>query len=337
MTRRRNSSISLDDLRTVLAVAEERNFHRAGVKVGKSESGVSRAVAKVEQSVRVQIFERSHNRYQPVSMTVSGCQYIDGIRSVVAQSDKADYAARDTQNGTAHRILIGKSIYTDMDLVAILRSMELPLYPRLVVDFATKAPVELPLGVRTGELNAAIVDNPGENPHVIPKVIRSVPFTVVLPREHRSAGKESVTLKDIASIPWVLFERPFHPLLYDAFLERARQLGVEVKRVHQVALPEEACEMAHVVGGAAFLSPHGAAHVAKYETLAPRRLDDKVLFLKTQILVQRDNPSKLASEFVRAFIARLIQLGLYQSDLPLSMNGHARNGLTRTAPRAGRL
>jgi len=64
-------------------------------------------------------------------------------------------------------------------------------------------------------------------------------------------------------------------------------------------------------------------------TLLP--LDDKAIFLKTHILVQRDNPSKLVSEFVRAFISRLNQVGLYQPDLQPSRNGHARNGLNPAA------
>jgi DNA-binding transcriptional LysR family regulator len=326
MTRRRISPISLDDLRTVLAVSEELNFHRAGVKVGLSQTGVTRVVAKVERHVGVRIFERSHNRYQSVSVTDPGCPYIEKVRSVIAQSDHADFAARDSRNGTRHRILIGRSIYTDRRLVEILRSLDVPLYPGLVVDFATKLPVELPLGVRTGELDAAVVSNPGENPFLLPKVIRCVPFTVVLPREHRSAIKESVTLKDLASIPWVLFERSFHPLLYDAFLERARQLGIEIKRLLHVAQAEEACEVAHMVGGATFLSPQGAEHAAKYETLVARPLEEKGLFLKTQILVHRENPSKLVGEFVRAFIGRLTQAGLYQPDLPQSSNGHTKNG-----------
>lgn len=312
---RRHYSPHLDDLRIVLAVAEERNFHRAGVKVGLSQSGVTRVVARVERHVRAPIFERSHNRYESVSVTDSGCQYIERIKSVIAQSDSADYVAREAQNGITHRILVGRSMYTDSRVVTILRTMDLPLYPRLVVDLVTKLPVELPVGVRTGELDLAVVSNPGENPYVIPKVFRWVPFTVVLPREHRSANKESVMLKDLASMPWVLFERHIHPLLYDSFFERADQLGIEIKRVYHIAHAEEACELARTVGGAAFLSRQGAEHAAKDEMmLCP--LEEEGISLKAQVLIRRDHPSKMVSEFVRAFIKRLAQAGLYQPELP---------------------
>lgn len=123
-------------------------------------------------------------------------------------------------------------------------------------------------------------------------------------------------------MPWVLFERAIHPLLYDAFFERAHHLGIEVKRRYHIAHAEEACDVARTVGGAAFLSLQGAEHAAKDEMIL-RPLEEKGIFLKTNVLMRRDNPSKLVSEFVRAFIKRLDQAGLYQPELPPFVgNGH---------------
>jgi hypothetical protein len=47
-----------------------------------------------------------------------------------------------------------------------------------------------------------------------------------------------------------------------------------------------------------------------------RPLEEKGIFLRTQVLIRRDNPSKLVSEFVRAFIKRLELAGLFQPELP---------------------
>lgn len=316
----RHPSLHLDDLRVVLAVAEERNFHRAGVRVGLTQSGVTRVVARVERHVGARIFERSHNRYESVSTTDSGCYYIERIKSAVAQTEIAEMSARQAQNGIVHRIVVGRSIYTDKRILAILRTMELPLYPGLVVDFKAKLPAELPICVRTGEIDLAVVSNSGENPYLIPKVLRCARFMVVLPREHRSANKQSVTLRDLASIPWVLFEQHIHPLLYDSFFERAHQLGIEIQRVYHIVDAEEACEVARMVGGAAFLSAQGAEHAAKEDMIA-RPLEENGIFLKTHLIARRENPSRLVNEFVRAFMKRLSQAGLYQPELlPLADN-----------------
>jgi len=65
----RRPSLELDDLRTVVALAEELNFHRAGRKVGLSQPGVTRVLAKVERHVGTCLFERSHSKRHSVSPT----------------------------------------------------------------------------------------------------------------------------------------------------------------------------------------------------------------------------------------------------------------------------
>jgi len=133
----------------------------------------------------------------------------------------------------------------------------------------------------------------------------------VLPEGHSCATKEYVTLTDLSSTPWVLFERHLHPALYDSFLNRANQLGIKVECIHHIADAEEACEIVRLYGGAAFLSPQGAERAATGELIL-RTLVEKQVFLKTQILARSENTSKLVAEFVRTFVKRLKQAGLYQ-------------------------
>src|SRR6185437_4423499 len=113
---RRQLSPHLDDLRVVLAVAEERSFRRASIRVGLSQSGVTRVVARVERHAGARLFERSNNRYQSVLPTEPGCEYIERIRSAIAQTDNAVISAREAKNGMVHRIVVGRSMYTDKRL-----------------------------------------------------------------------------------------------------------------------------------------------------------------------------------------------------------------------------
>ncbi|MGA7340525.1 MAG: hypothetical protein WBX18_08005, partial [Terracidiphilus sp.] len=82
---------------------------------------------------------------------------------------------------------------------------------------------------------------------------------------------------------------------------------------------EEACEVVRLIGGAAFLSPQGAARAATDEViLLP--LEEKDIFLKTQLVARTENASMLVSEFVRTFVKRLKHAGLYQPALEASTN-----------------
>ncbi len=307
-------SLGLDDLRVVIALAEELNFHRAAHRVGLTQPGVTRALARVEKHVGGKLFDRSHSKNESVIPTDAGRHYVERARLAIAHSENAAVAAREALNGTDHPVTVGKSVFTDRRLLTILRSLELPLYPGLEVLFHTRAPGELPGCVRSGEYDLAIVSNPVDDPFLSGTIIRSMPFTVVLTQEHKCAGQPTVTLKDLGSTPWVLFERHLHPALYDSFLRRAHELGIKPDRIHNIADAEEACEVVRLVGGAAFLSPQGAERAATADH-ALCSLAESEIFLKTQILARADNSSKLVAELVRTFVKRLKQYGLYQPEL----------------------
>lgn len=308
---RRHMSLGLDDLRTIVALAEERNFHRAARKVRLSQSAVTRIVARVERHAGATLFERCHSKRQSVVLTDAGRRYVERARLAIAHTDGAVLAARESLHGIDHRIVIGKSMYTDRRLITLLRSMDLPLYPGLQVAFETRLPSELPACVRTGELDLAVVSNSLEDVVLTGTIIRCTPFTVMLPEEHKCANKRTVMLKDLSSTPWVLFERQIHPALYDTFLQRARELGIRVDSIHHIADAEEACEVVRLIGGAAFLSPQGAARAATDEVVL-RPLAEQDIFLRTELVARTENASMILSEFVRTFVKRLKQVGLYQ-------------------------
>jgi DNA-binding transcriptional LysR family regulator len=308
---RRHTPLGLDDLRTVVALAEELNFHRAARRVGLSQSGVTRVVVKVERYVGTCLFERSHSKRQSVSLTDAGRHYVERTRLAIAHSESAILAARDTQNGIDHRIVVGRSLHADRRLVDILATMELPLYPNLRVQLPSRYAGELPACVRAGEFDLAVVTNPPEDVHLTATVLSCTPFTVVLPEGHGCAKRKVSKLSHLKSTPWIFYERHVHPTLYDAFQVRARDLGIGPERIFHVANAEEACEMVCRVGGAAFLSPRGAASAAK-DGVALCILGEEDLFLSTHLVARAENGSMLVSEFERTFVKRLKHAGLYQ-------------------------
>ena len=308
---RRHPSLELDDLRTVVALAEELNFHRAGRKVGLSQPGVTRVLAKVERHVGACLFERSHSKRQSVSPTDAGRSYVERARLALAHSESAVLAARETMHGIDRQIVVGRSPYADRRLVDILRSMELPLYPNLRVHLATRYAGELPACIRAGEFDLAVITNPPEDPHLTSTLLSCTPFTVVLPESHGCAKSKVISLGLLRSTPWIVFERHVHPALYDAFQGKARDLDIGPERIYHVADAAEACEMVCRVGGAAFLSPRAAASAAK-EGVALCALREEGLFLATHLVARAENGSMLVSEFARNFVKRLKQAGLHE-------------------------
>ncbi|HEY1903543.1 MAG TPA: LysR family transcriptional regulator [Terracidiphilus sp.] len=304
-------SLELNHLRVIVVLAEELNYHRVGRKVGLTQPGVTRVVAKVEQHVGVRLFERSHSKRHSVSLTDAGRSFVERAKLALTHSDRAFLAARDSQSGVERRIVVGRSPYIDRRLVDILSTMELPLYPSLRVDLQTRYAGELPACVRSGECDLAVITNPPEDPDLTTTLLSSAPFAVVLPEDHRCAKSKVVKLDHLRSTPWIFFDRQVHPTLYDTFLGRARDLGIGPELIHHVANSEEACDLVCRIHGAAFLSQRGAANAAK-DGAAICTLREEGLSLDTHLVARAENRSMLLSEFVRSFVTRLKQGRLYQ-------------------------
>jgi DNA-binding transcriptional LysR family regulator len=287
---RHRPSLELNHLRTIVVLAEELNYHRAGRRVGLSQPGVTRVVAKVEQHVGACLFERSHSKRQSVSLTDAGRTFVERTKLALAHSERAVLAARDSQSGVEREIVVGRSPYIDRRLVEILRSMELPLYPSLRVLLQTKYAGELPACVRSGECDLAIITNPPDDPLLTATLLTSSPFAVVLPEDHRCAKSKAVKLHILKSMPWIFFERQVHPTLYDEFRIRAHGLGVGPERIYHVADAEEACELVSQIRGAAFLSQRAAANAVKHGS-AICTLREEGLSLNTYLVAREENGS----------------------------------------------
>ena len=83
--------VSLDQLRTFIAAADEGSFSAAGRRLGRAQSVVSQTMANLESQLGVRLFERS-GRY-PV-LTAEGRTLLADARAVIADVDSMKASRR---------------------------------------------------------------------------------------------------------------------------------------------------------------------------------------------------------------------------------------------------
>lgn len=71
---------------TFLAVAEARSFVRAGKALGLTQSGVSRAISRLEDRVGVRLFQRTA---RTVVLTEEGRRFQERVAPLMAEIDEA--------------------------------------------------------------------------------------------------------------------------------------------------------------------------------------------------------------------------------------------------------
>lgn len=83
--------ISLDQLRTFVAAAEEGSFSAAGRRLGRAQSVVSQTLANLEGQIGIRLFERT--RHKPV-LTAEGQALLEEARKVSGSMDQFKARAR---------------------------------------------------------------------------------------------------------------------------------------------------------------------------------------------------------------------------------------------------
>ena len=132
------------------------------------------------------------------------------------------------------------------------------------------------------------------------------------------ASYSSVSLDQLDGRHWILFERRLHPPVYDAILSEATQRGIRPQSIQHIIAPEEAFPFVADGSAVAFVVKAGALRVAR-NGVTVRPLNESGLRLKTCLVCRADDDSKIASEFVRAYMRKMADRNRHQQ-LPLPIS-----------------
>jgi LysR family hydrogen peroxide-inducible transcriptional activator len=190
--------MNINELRFIVAVAQELNFRKAAEKSFVSQPALSTAVQKLEGALGVKIFERSRTE---VAVTPIGKEIVEQAERVLDELEKLRRIARQGQNQLEGPLHLGAIFtvgpYLLPELIPRLHQLA-PLMP-LWVEENTTAQLEEQL--RNGKIDAAIVALPFEVPGIETQPLYEEVFEVVVPADHPWARKKRVRREELAGQP----------------------------------------------------------------------------------------------------------------------------------------
>lgn len=309
------NEIDLRLMRAAVAIADDLSFSRAAARLHISQPALTKQIQDLEGFLRASVFERDH---QKVSLTDAGRAFVEGARLSLAHQQRAIQAARSIAGGAEAVINLGLSPYIEPLLTLIVSTVQLPLFPDLQLHFSSDYSLELVRKVDSGELDIAVVAEGTEQRRLASVELMQAPFYVLLQEASPLAQQDSISLKNLDGVPWILFAPQVHPFLYERLTQRADGAGVVPRGKHHVTNAEHAAQLVHRTGGVAFLTRHGASKVA-LDGLTARPLVEPDLRLRI-VMVARNDAVGVVSEFVRATVKRAKKLTEpRQGQLPLAM------------------
>ena len=184
--------MTLTELRYIVAVAREHHFGRAAKSCHVSQPTLSVAIKKLEDELRVAIFERGSNE---VTLSPIGERIVQQAQQTLEAADNIKQMALHGKNQLAGPLRIG-AIYTIgpylfPELIPLLRKAA-PEMPLVVEENYTSVLTEK---LKQGELDVIIIALPYKEQGIVTQPLYEEPFVVLLPASHPLTSRKTISSK----------------------------------------------------------------------------------------------------------------------------------------------
>ncbi|POP47150.1 LysR family transcriptional regulator [Superficieibacter electus] len=217
-------NIELRHLRYFIAVAEELHFGRAASRLNISQPPLSQQIQILEQQIEARLLNRTN---RSVSLTAAGKQFLADSRQVLSMVDDAALRATRLHQGEAGELRIGFTssapfIKSVSDTLSSFRQH----YPDVHIQTRETNTREQIAPLNDGALDLGLMRNTQLPETLNWQVILREPLLAMVHRDHPLAGKNVISLADLASEPFVFFDPHVGTGLYDDILGLLRRYGL---------------------------------------------------------------------------------------------------------------
>ena len=187
--------MNLRDLKYFIALAEHLHFGRAAAASFVSQPTLSTQVRKLEDELGVVLVERAPRK---VMLTPAGRDVATRARRIVADVEQMREAARRSRDPEAGTVRLGifptLGPYLLPHVVPGIRAR----FPQLELLLVEEKSDVLLARLQEGRLDAALLALPVNEDQLHVEFLFEEPFVLAVPDTHALAGRDALSLKDIA-------------------------------------------------------------------------------------------------------------------------------------------
>jgi LysR family hydrogen peroxide-inducible transcriptional activator len=187
--------MTLNELRFIVAVAQERNFRRAAERSFISQPALSLAIQKLEEELGLKIFERGKSE---ITVTPVGTAIVEQAQRVLEEAERIREIAAQGKNQLTTPLHIGiiHSVgpYLLPDLIPALKKVA----PQMPLEVEENITANLETLLRNGKLDVIIVALPFGDTGILTRPLYDEPFEVVVSADHHWAERRSIKAPELA-------------------------------------------------------------------------------------------------------------------------------------------
>ncbi|MFC9441023.1 LysR substrate-binding domain-containing protein [Nocardia sp. NPDC057030] len=194
-------------LRYFVAVAEERHFGRAAVRLHMSQPPLSRAIRQLEAEVGAALFDRSPTG---VGLTGVGLVLLDEARALLDQAERATVRVAAAAGTAALTVgILGDG--TDPGVTRLAAAYR-HTHPEIEIRIRDTDLTDPTCGLRAGLVDVAVTRAPFDDTALTVHELRADPVGAVLRADDPLAGRDHLTLADLADRRWFQFPDGTDPI-----------------------------------------------------------------------------------------------------------------------------
>lgn len=186
-----DSSMELQQMRYVVAVAETRNFTRAARQCLVVQSALSHQIARLEKELGAKLFERTSRR---VELTAAGAAFLPAARQALEAADRARAEVTAAGGELRGRLALGAIPSVGaLDLLGTLQDFRTH-HPRVQISLQIGTSGDLVDDIRQGRLDIAFLGLPADTAPrgVMARELGRGELVVVVSPTHPLAGARDI-------------------------------------------------------------------------------------------------------------------------------------------------
>jgi DNA-binding transcriptional LysR family regulator len=196
-------NVSLRQLRVFRAIADGRNFSRAGDQVGLSQPAVSRSIHELESQLGLKLLDRTTRE---VVLTEAGQSLALRLARVLDELDQALAEVHGMAGARRGKVRVASSPTLSANLMPACIAECARREPEIEFVLLDRIQQDVLDSVRAGEVDFGVVVEPHGTDDLHCEAILDDPFCLVMPPGHRLAARASVRWAALDGEPLVLLD-----------------------------------------------------------------------------------------------------------------------------------
>jgi DNA-binding transcriptional LysR family regulator len=196
-------SLTLHQLRTFRAVAEQLSFSAAAQELSISQPSVSYQVKELEAVLGLSLLDRLGKR---VRLTEAGQVLYEYARRTLALLDEATLAMEQLRGIERGTLRVGASTTVGIYVIPLALGAYKKRHPNLAVSLEIGSRDVLQDRLKQGALDVAVLSPPIADPDLVAAPFMEDELVMVVPAGHALAGRTGLTLRDFADESFLMRE-----------------------------------------------------------------------------------------------------------------------------------